>query len=126
MVTIGRRRRRGVTVSQAVIFQLEFHRPDVIGGPICRIEWRPLNKHNNKALGPREWRNMMQNESHHHRFDLNWDRSQAGVLRGELPIAIPLAADPGSFRALLAVVGKEFRIKRIQSIEVPPWEPAML
>jgi hypothetical protein len=109
-----------------VIFQLEYHAADVIGGPICRIEWRPLNKHNNRGIGPKELRNIIQDGSHHHRFDLNWDRSQTDVLRGQLPIAVPLNIDPTSFRALLEVVGKEFRIRRIQSVTVPPWEPSML
>jgi hypothetical protein len=120
-----RGRARKPLADREVIFQLECHTPEG-GGPVCRIEWRPLNRHNNKGLGPKQLRNIIQDGSHHHRFDLNWARSQAAVLRGELPIAVPLEADPTSFRALLAVVGKEFRIKRIQSVPEPPWEPAML
>lgn len=120
-----RGRARKPLADREVIFQLEYRGPDVIGGPICRIEWRPLNKHNNKGIGPKELRNIIQDGSHHHRFDLNWERSQIAVLRGEIPIAVPLD-DPGNFRALLASVGKEFRIKRIQSVTVPPWEPSML
>jgi hypothetical protein len=120
-----RGRARKPLADREVIFQLEYHTSEVIGGPICRIEWRPLNKHNNRGLGPKELRNIIQDGSHHHRFDLNWERSQAAVLRGEIPIAVPFD-DPANFRALLAVVGKEFRIKRIQSVAVPPWEPAML
>ena len=85
-----------------------------------------MNAHNNRGKGPRKWRFIELSGTHHHRFDLNWDHSQAAILRGELHIAVPLDPDPDNFRALLAVVGKEFRIKRIQSIPVPPWEPSML
>lgn len=109
-----------------VTFQLECHRPQIVGGPVCRIEWRPLNGHSNKGLGPKEFRHVIQVGSHHHRFDLNWARSPEGVLRGDLPIAVPIIDDPQNFRALLALVGKEFRINKIQQVTVPPWEPAML
>lgn len=109
-----------------VIFQIEFHGAQIIGGPICRIEWRPLSAHNNKGLGPKELRHILQTGSHHHVFDLNWNHSREGVLRGELPIAVPLGEDPRNFRELLALVGKEFRINKIQQITVPPWAPVML
>lgn len=121
-----RGRARKSLADREVIFQLEYHTADVVGGPICRIEWRPLNMHNNKNIGPKEFRNIILDGSHHHRFDLNWQRSEAAVLRGELPIAVPLNNEPANFRALLAIVGEEFRIRRIQSIPVPPWEPSML
>jgi hypothetical protein len=121
-----RGRARKSLADREVIFQLEYHHGQIIGGPVCRIEWRPLSAHNNKGLGPKSLRHMIQSGSHHHRFDLNWKQSPDSVLRGDLPIAVPLNEDPNSFRELLAVVGKEFRIRRIQSITVPPWEPSML
>jgi hypothetical protein len=121
-----RGRARKSLPDREVIFQLEYHAPQIVGGPICRIEWRPLNAHNNKGLGPKELRHVIQAGSHHHRFDLNWARSQEAVLRGDLPIAVSIDTDPASLRAVLAIVGKEFRIKRIQSVTVPPWEPSML
>jgi hypothetical protein len=108
-----------------VIFQLEYHRARIAGGPICRIEWRPLNGHNNRGLGPREWQNILQAGSHHHRFDLNWAHSKAASLRGDLPIAIPLD-DPPNYRALLGVVQKEFTIAGTQQIPLPPWQPTMI
>jgi hypothetical protein len=108
-----------------VIFQLEYHRAQIAGGPICRIEWRPLNGHNNRGLGPPEFRNIIQTGTHHHRFDLNWARSQTACLRGDLPIAVPLD-DPQNYRALLGVVQKEFTIEGMQQIPFPPWEPSMI
>jgi hypothetical protein len=108
-----------------VMFQLEYHHSQIIGGPVARVEWRPLQPHNNKGLGPKHLRHALQSGSHHHRFDLNWRRSEEGVLRGEIPIAVPLD-DPGNFRALLALVGEEFTINNMQIITLPPWEPSML
>jgi hypothetical protein len=112
-----------------VIFQLEYHHSRIVGGPVARIEWRPLNPHSNKGLGPKHLRHVIQDGSHHHRFDLNWQRSQESVLRGELLIAVPLTEEgpePQNFRALLAVVGKAFRIRNIQLVTPPPWQPTMI
>jgi hypothetical protein len=33
-----------------VTFQLEYHATNVIGGPVCRIEWRPLSGHNDRPV----------------------------------------------------------------------------
>lgn len=109
-----------------VMLQMEYHAPNIVGGSICRIEWRPLSGHNNKGLGPKPFRHVLQTGTHHHRFDLNWQRSPDAVQKGDLPIAVPIQNDPASFRALLALAGKEFRIKRIQLVTEPPWQPSML
>jgi hypothetical protein len=112
--------------NREAVFQLEYHHAQIIGGPVARIEWNPLSVHNNKGLGPKPFRHILQDGSHHHRFDLNWARSNEAVLRGELPIAVPLNPNPKNFRDLLGVVEKEFRIDAIQQIGIPPWEPTML
>jgi hypothetical protein len=110
---------------KAVTFQLEFHRAQIIGGPICRIEWRPLSAHSNLGKGPEEWRHKLQKGTHHHDFELNWAESPDGVQRGHLPIAIPIT-DPPDFTSLLEVVGKEFRIEGLGLVAAPPWEPTLL
>ncbi len=120
-----RGRARKPLADKEVAFQLEYHHAQIIGGAVCRIEWRPLNPHSNKGLGPKNLQHIIQTSTHHHCFDLNWKLSQDAVLQGNLPIAVPLQ-DPGNFRALLAVVGKEFRINNIQLVAPPPWEPRML
>ena len=109
-----------------VIFQLEYHHSQIVGGPICRIEWRPLNGHNNRSLGPPQWRHINQIGSYHHRFDLNWARSKAACLKGDLSIAIPVLSDPQNYRALLGLVEKEFTIRGMQQIPIPPWQPVMV
>jgi hypothetical protein len=124
-LTLRGRVRRSLP-DREVVFQIEFHGPRIIGGAVCRIEWKPLSAHNNKGIGPKELRHLLQKGSHHHRFDLNWAWSQDAVLKGDMPIAVPLKEEPKNFRALLGVVGEEFRINRIQEVPIPPWEPAML
>jgi hypothetical protein len=109
-----------------VILQMEHHPPTDKGGAICRMEWKPFNGHNNRGLGPKEWRFREIVGSHHHPFHLNWEASEKAVRRGQLPIAIPLEPDPANFREFLALIGKEFRIKNIQCISAPPWQPLIV
>src|SRR4051794_26554456 len=78
---ILRGRARKPLPDREVIFQLEYHHSEIIGGPVARLEWKPLNSHNNRGLGPKHLRHKIQTESHHHRFDLNWQRSREGVLK---------------------------------------------
>src|SRR5581483_8590567 len=111
-----RGRARKPLQDRELIFQLEYRHAQIAGGPCCRIEWRPLSAHNNKALGPRQFRHVLLTGSHHHPFDLNSAHSKEAVLRGELPIAIPINDDPKNYRALLGLVGKEFNIAAIQQI----------
>lgn len=113
---------------RALSAQIEYHPPGGgrQGGPICRIEWRPIRPHNNKGVGPEKWRFRTLNGSHHHPFDLNWAHSETGVRRGRLPIAVPIEDDPSTYRQALAFFGKEFRIKGVESLPVPPWERRLL
>lgn len=109
-----------------VILQMEHHPSSGKGGAFCRMEWRPMNGHNNKGLGPKEWRFLEIRGSHHHPFQLNWSKAEKLVRRGNLPIAVPLEPDPDNFRSFLSVVGREFNIKNIQRICEPPWQPMIL
>lgn len=113
---------------ECVTFQIEYYpRPsNVKGGPLCRIEWRPLKGHNNKNRGPVELRNVPQKCSHDHGFDLNWGEDPKAVRRGELPLAVPINQNPQDFEGLLAFVKKEFRISNVELIERPPWREAFL
>jgi hypothetical protein len=111
---------------EMITFQLEYHPHGEIGGPLCRIEWRPLSGHNNKGRGPKEWQNKVIVGCHHHSFDLNFRYAQDELRKGTLPIAIPLEDSPKDFNLLLGFVKKEFRINNIEWLEVPPWEPILL
>jgi hypothetical protein len=110
---------------EMVTAQVEYHPSDEIGGPLARIEWKPLSGHNNKGRGPKAWQNRVIEGCHHHIFELNLRYAPKEINRGGLPIALPLEASPKDFNSLLDFVHKEFRITNIQWVEVPPWEPAL-
>ncbi|WP_192180471.1 hypothetical protein [Mesorhizobium amorphae] len=103
-------------------FQLEYYPPrrQPRGGPMARIEWRPLRPHNNKMIGPPEYRNVLQKGTHNHDFFLNWDHSQNSVRTGCLDISVPIEPEP-TYDEILVFVGKEFRISNIDWMPVPPW-----
>lgn len=111
---------------EVVTFQLEYHAPRGRGGAICRVEWRPLKGHNNKAMGPPEWRNHLISGCHLHGFDMNWTWAAKHVRRGNLPIAAPIVNPPTSYSDLLAFVGKEFRINGVEALDLPPWQLTLL
>jgi hypothetical protein len=111
---------------EMVTFQVEYHPPMTAGGPLCRIEWRPLSGHNNKGLGPKEWRHKNIVGCHQHPFDLNHRFAPNEMLKGALPIALPLEESPANFNALLDLAKKALRINNIEWLGVPPWEPILL
>ena len=77
---------------RCVTFQIEFESmKHPRGVPFVRFEWRPISPHNNKNVGPKEFRLIDISETHIHPFDLNWDHSQSAVRKGVLPIAIPVS-----------------------------------
>lgn len=88
------------------------------GGPLARIEWLPITTHNNKGIGPVEWRFFDQTGSHHHSFDLNWEHAPSQVKRGALPVSVPISPEP-SFPEIVVLVGKEFRIGPVDWIAAP-------
>lgn len=111
---------------QDVTFQIEHHPPVGKGGPFARFEWRPRNPHGNKGIGPPEWRFKVIAGCHLHPFDLNWDHSKALVQRGLLKIAVPVDPPPPTYHDALAFVEKEFRIKGVMAMPIPPWTDKML
>jgi hypothetical protein len=111
---------------ERVRIQLEYHPATEPGGPLARIEWRPISTHNNKARGPKEWQNRLISGCHYHRFDLNFEYAEIQVRRGNLPIAVPLNDSPANFRDLIEFVKKEFRISNLELVVEPPWEPTLV
>jgi hypothetical protein len=111
---------------EMVTAQLEFHPPGEAGGALARVEWRPLSAHNNRGLGPKEYRHRLIEGCHHHSFEANLKFAESEIRKGRLPVALPLKESPANFDALLDFVSKEFRITNIQWIEAPPWEPLLV
>ena len=115
-------------VEECVTFQVEYIPPrrDVRGGPLARIEWRPLSGHNNKNNGPKEFMNKVMSGSHHHSFALNWNEQSAALRRGNLPIALPISPDPTTYETLIDLVRQEFRILNVDWLQMPPWQATLL
>jgi hypothetical protein len=111
---------------EMVTAQLEYHPAGESGGPLARVEWKPLSSHNNRGLGPKEWRNRLMLGCHHHSFEMNLKHCPSELRKGRLPVAVPLGASPADFDALLGFVKKEFRISNIEWVETPPWEPRLV
>lgn len=111
---------------RALSIQLEYHAPRGTGGPICRVEWRPIKAHNNKGMGPPEYRHVLITGSHLHGFDLNWAEAAKFVRRGNLPVAVPILPQPATFAEALAFAAKEFRIKNLEKAPLPPWQQQMV
>lgn len=60
------------TPDRWLTFQIEFASPaNPRGSPLVRFEWRPRTPHNNKGIGPEEYRNIVIRTTHIHPFDLN-------------------------------------------------------
>ncbi len=106
-------------VDRDALCQLEYA-PTVRGAvPLWRIQWRPFERHQNKAWGPSGYELAVIDGTHEHRFDDNWVAEAAQLRPGNLPAARPLERDPTTLSDFLALCGERFRIMNIQTIEPP-------
>lgn len=112
--------------NRSITFQLEAEGLRAKTAALSRLEWKPIKPHNNKGLGPVEWRFRDQPGTHLHGFMMNWSENERFVKKLNLPIALPVAAEPKSFADALALAGEEFRISGLELIEPPQWEPDLL
>ena len=100
--------------------------------PVTRIDWRPIKPHQNRNIGPVEWRLAQFHLSHIHLFQENYDwmvgngLPLADNIKMNLPIAVPLTADPNNLAALVAFMGHTFRITGVETIPAPPWKTPRL
>ncbi len=100
--------------------------------PVIRIDWRPIKLHQNRNIGPIQWRLTKFHGSHIHPFQENFDwmvgngQSLADNIRQNLPIAVPLEADPSNVTALVAFMGEAFNIGEVSAIPAPPWKAQRL
>jgi hypothetical protein len=122
-----RARARKLMPDGVVTLQLEYHPANERGGPLSRIEWRPLRSHNKKGRGPKAFQNRLIEGCHYHPFELNLKHAPNELRQnGNLPIAVPLVDSPKNFDGVLRIVKEEFRITNIEWVEVPPWEPILV
>lgn len=91
------------------------------GVQIAKAEWKPIKGHNNKGIGPKQFRFVEQKRSHYHDFDVNFALGDVW-LRRKLPVATPIDPEPGDFNEFLDFVGRNLNIRNIWLVEEPPWE----
>lgn len=92
------------------------------GVTIAKAEWEPISSHNNKGLGPQEFRHRIQTCSHVHCFDDNVILKGDIWLKRKLPVALPIEPPPQTFRDFLEFVGERFKIPNIWLVQEPPWK----
>ncbi len=110
-----------------VMLQLEFpHERERNDNAIERIDWKPLQPHNNKHRGPLEWRYQIQRGTHLHEFDLNWLEGEQRMRKSNLPIARPIIQPIQSVTSLLEFCEKQFNITGLTALPLPPWEETLL
>lgn len=115
-------------------FQLEYFFKDLSKwAPAARVDWRPRAPHQNRNIGPKEWRLVSLRGSHIHPFQLNYDwsisngQSLAENIRSNLPIAIKVDPEPNTIQALISFVGLSFNIDGLDRVPSPPWsDPRLL
>jgi hypothetical protein len=113
---------------RAVAFQIEYFpaKKPPPGGPMARLEWKPRSPHNNKGIGPKELRHIMQRGTHFHSFEMNWLHDPLQVRKGMLPISVPVEHEMETFQETLAFVEELFRINGVSKLPPPPWTQSLL
>ena len=92
---------------------------------LWRIDWKPLSSHTNGAM-PHEFRFATLEGTHHHPFADNYLSTETRMKEGNLPAARPIDNDLNTLSDFLACVGKIFRIKDVELVEIPAISPDWL
>lgn len=97
------------------------------GGHFDRFDWNPMDAHNNKGLGPPEFRHVVVEGTHHHRLADNAALTMglAQAMRENLPVAVPVEPEPG-WQDFLAAATQSWHIHDLVNTPVPPWQYDLL
>jgi hypothetical protein len=109
-----------------VTFVLLYHPAQGLAGPIVRFCWNPLHDHKNFGGHKGEWAWKPIVTTHLHGFELNRKYGWDGMVRKNLPIALPVDEELSDFRDMLEYVGKIFKIADIQRVPVPEWQQTLI
>jgi hypothetical protein len=90
------------------------------------MEWRPVQGHNHKDLGPPQYRYREIRGSHYHAFEDNWLSDASEMLDQNLPIAIPILPDQPDFKSFVDFTGQSLTISGMGLIGMPPWEEVLI
>lgn len=107
-----------------VTLGLSWDDPTGRGSSFDRLDWRPLDAHTNRGLGPPRHRLAVIEGSHHHPLAENAVLPM-GLLRTiaeNLPVALPINPDPPDWPAFLAVAEQRWNLHGLRSAPLPPWQ----
>ncbi len=108
---------------EEVVLQLQYKPPKGKSFPFCRIEWKPLAEHSNNGKGPPELKLLKFRATHIHPFDINYDPSSGKMRSQNISIARSYEKEPQTWKELLDLAEKEFRITNMDWVPLPPWQP---
>lgn len=93
-----------------------------------RFNWRPIDAHNNKGLGPTELRFRPFEGTHRHKLALNaaLDMGLSQAMADNLPVAVPILPEPAGWEAFLAIAAAQWRIHDFMTTPYPPWQYGLL
>lgn len=107
-----------------VTLGLSWDDPAGRGGNFDRFDWRPIEAHTNRGLGPPQHRFMLIEGTHHHPLAENAALA-VGLLRAvreNLPVALPVEPDPPDWPAFLALAGQRWSLHDLVHAPLPPWQ----
>jgi len=93
---------------------------------LVRIDWKSLKGgHSNKRGLPATWEgasvpSRVEN-THLHPFELNWTGSVRRMLKGNLPVAVPIREELQTFADLCGFAEIRFRINNMSLVSEPNW-----
>ncbi len=108
---------------EEVVFQLQYQPPKIKSFPFCRIEWKPLSDHCNNGKGHPDVKFLKFRATHIHPFEMNYDASNGKMRYHNIDIGIPCEKGTETWKELLALAQKEFRISNMDWVPLPPWQP---
>lgn len=110
---------------RAVTFVMTYKPSGGLHGPVARFDWEPLHTHENRGLVKGEWRYKRFCATHLHSYEMNQHLGWERMVRENLPIALPVSESMKTFREMLSYLGRIWRIRDIQRIPEPEWQPRL-
>ena len=94
-----------------------------------RLDWRPVDAHNNRGVGPVDLRFRLIEGTHHHRLTLNAaaeTRAIAGDGGKTSRSPNRCCQNPPTGKHSSAIAGERWRIRDLVNTPYPPWQYGLL
>ncbi len=113
---------------RSVSLTLNWQGASVRPQPFERFEWRPHDRHTNKASVPAPHRYQIIDGTHRHPLALNVRVAGglAAAMAENLPAAEGLAPDPANWAAFTSAAAAAWRIPALVHLRPPPWQYDLL